>query len=76
MTASSGDTTANILAGKVKRGSVGCATYYTLKAFTNATMCQWAMSGMGSDCTEGAAALLQASWSLIAVLLLALGLSS
>jgi hypothetical protein len=76
MTASDTVTTANIIAGKVKMGSVGCATYYTLKATTDASMCPMAMDGMGSACSEGAAALLQASWSLIAVLLLALGLSS
>jgi hypothetical protein len=74
MTASPAVSTSNIISGNVKKGSVGCATYYTLQALNDPSMCPKAMTGMGDACSG--AALLQASWSIIALLLLAMGMSA
>jgi len=68
--------TSKILAGKgLGQGTVACGAYYTIKALYDSTLCTKAMNAMGSDCDSGVA-ILKASWSILAVILLALGFSS
>jgi len=78
LTSSATVSTLDILSAKVPKGSVGCATYYAIKALSNSSLCQTAVAADGGDCKVGSsAALLKASWALVmAVLLLALGFTS
>jgi len=73
LTSSLTTSTSDILAGKVAKGSVGCGTYWGVKATTDNTVCAKAMAA--TECGSGAL-ITKASWAIIALILLALGFSS
>jgi len=79
LTSSSTANTTEILQGMTPKGSVGCATYWSLKALGNPGMCGDVTSNLmakaGGSCTSGAT-LVQASWAVIALVFLALGFTS
>lgn len=70
-TASTSTTTKDILNKKAAKGSVGCGTYYAIAALADDAMCEKAMAAQ--DC---GALLVKASWTVLAVVLFALGFSS
>jgi len=79
LTSSNSVSTDTILSGKVPKKSVGCATYYSIKALTNSTLCATAVSADGGDCQAASAALalVKVSWAFVmAVVLVALGFTS
>jgi len=74
--------TTSILSGSVPQGSVGCATYFAIKAGSNSALCTKlsnafaAAFNAGKVCDPSAAFLLKVSWTVIAVIFLALGFTS
>jgi len=77
LVSSNGNTTTVIIDGKVPRGTVGCVTFYALKALGDSSACPSANAALnmtvdGAMCLGSSVALVKASWAVIAVLLLAL----
>jgi len=70
----SSSTTQDILGARVPKGSVGCSAYYALLAVNDPTQCSNIFSSSQSACMSGAT-LLKASWAIIALIFLALGVS-
>jgi len=80
LTSSDSVETSKILSGSVPRGSVGCATYFALKALSDSSLCtklSTALTAAPGDVCDGSASfVLKVSWTVIAVLFVALSFTS
>jgi len=80
LNSSDGWNTTEILDGSVPRGSVGCATHFALKALADNSLCSKLdteiKAAPGGVCDKSSAVLLKVSWTIIAVIFLALGFTS